>query len=642
VRKQSWLVVVAAAASITACSRKEAAQQPPLQHESSGVVENQLLVLTKPSFNASHYPSFTFETLSPTFGIYRIRGENAHSQAVIDVLQRTGDFEIVERNHTVHHTREPADKLWMSMWDLKNYGQDIPNGVQGRAGSDIKAVEAWQYLKTKGTTPPADPILVAVIDTGLDVSHPDMGGVAGSIRVNEAEKKGKPGEDDDGNGYADDVYGWNCVSKGNATLYHGQPGSPEVADDHGHGTHVSGTIAAVGDNAEGIAGIAMSAAYNVKIMPVKFLDSNGSGEEGDEICALEYALKNKADVINASYGGGGKSQIIEYFMKKLGENGTLFVAAAGNESAYLDEQPSYPASYTSPSLITVAATDSQDQMASFSNYSATLVDVAAPGVAITSTFPVELAKKDADPNPYRTWSGTSMATPHVVGAAAMALYAHPELRRKPADLKRAIMESADWLPQLAGRVRSGGRLNLLNLVKGEFANVAMKSEKWPEVACDLQTPRYPTEHQNYTWSISIPKARAFQLHVAMARVDSAFDAATLFDQFYRILTPIGPLADTWLPVSVGEKAYLKFDNGIVVVQKYLGTKEVDDPSKVMDGENAPICIKSSDKYTCYMYAKPSDPIANFRSEGITIDRVRVDADTPPTSCKVESAAGVVL
>lgn len=115
VRKQSWLVVVAAAASITACSRKEAAQQPPLQHESSGVVENQLLVLTKPSFNASHYPSFTFETLSPTFGIYRIRGENAHSQAVIDVLQRTGDFEIVERNHTVHHTHEPADKLWISM-----------------------------------------------------------------------------------------------------------------------------------------------------------------------------------------------------------------------------------------------------------------------------------------------------------------------------------------------------------------------------------------------------------------------------------------------------------------------------------------------------------------------------------------------
>jgi subtilisin family serine protease/subtilisin-like proprotein convertase family protein len=318
----------------------------------------------------------------------------------------------------------PNDGRLSDLWGLNNTGQS-----SGTVDADIDATEAWDVITGSAN------VVVGVIDTGVDYNHPDL---AANIWRNPGEVAGN-GVDDDRNGFVDDVHGYDFVNN---------DGDP--MDDEGHGTHVSGTIAAVGDNGIGITGVNWSSS----IMGLKFLDAGGSGSTANALRAVNYAMLMRQQygvnvrVTNNSWGGGGFNQSLREAIAASGNAGILFVAAAGNNGEDTDTTPHYPSNYDVATIISVAATDRQDALARFSNFGGDTVDIAAPGVSIVSTFPS---------NSYREFSGTSMATPHVAGVAALAWALSPS--STVSQIRDAIVGSVDRLAALDGRMTSAGRLN---------------------------------------------------------------------------------------------------------------------------------------------------------------------------------------
>ena len=325
----------------------------------------------------------------------------------------------------VRPTAMPNDPSFASQWSLNNVGQ-----TGGRIDADVDAVEAWQI--TTGSRG----VVVAVIDSGIDFSHPDL---AANIWTNPREIAGN-GVDDDADGYVDDVHGWDFVDVDNM---------PQ--DGFGHGTHVSGIIGAVGNNAAGVSGIA----WQVSILPLRFQNNSGMGYTGAAISALNYATKLRRAgvpiyVSNNSWGGGTTfSSTLQAAIKAHGDAGITFVVASGNSGADNDVVPRYPSGYAGDNVIAVAATDASDNLASLSNYGRTSVDLAAPGIDILSTLPG---------GRYGGMSGTSMAAPHVTGAVALLASRKPGIT--PAEVRAAIFGSVDPLASLAGKVATGGRLNV--------------------------------------------------------------------------------------------------------------------------------------------------------------------------------------
>ncbi len=257
----------------------------------------------------------------------------------------------------------------------------------------INAEAAWN--RTKGGK-----IVVAVIDTGVSYRHPD---ILENMWVNSLERDGTPNVDDDRNGFVDDVHGFDFVRND------ADPDDGPI----GHGTHCAGTIAAIGNNGRGVVGVC----WNAEIMAVRIFGDSGAPASNLQIArAIDYAVRNKAQVINASWGGPMRSLEIEAAIRRANQAGVLFVAAAGNDSQNVDSPatPSFPSGYDIPNIISVGATDANDQRASFSNFGRTKVDIGAPGVNILSLAPGDK---------YQQMSGTSMATPHVAGAAALFLSA---------------------------------------------------------------------------------------------------------------------------------------------------------------------------------------------------------------------------
>lgn len=326
-------------------------------------------------------------------------------------LEKDPRFEYVTSNDVRQTQRNSDDYSAESLWGLDK----------------IQAPQAWEQTVGSRQTP-----IIAVLDTGVDLDHPDL---QANLWTNAGEIPGN-GLDDDGNGVIDDVSGYNAVR---------QTGDPH--DDYGHGSHCAGTIAATGDNSQGVVGVN----WQARIMPVKMME-NGEGSVADTVRALAYATRMGARITSNSYGGEYNEAERDAF-----ENSPLFhVCAAGNEGNDNDVSPyyphdhpvGYPANYPLDHIMAVGASDRRDRLARFSNYGVKNVDLAAPGVGILSTVPG---------GGYEEKSGTSMATPHVAGVAGLITSLYPEISNR--ELRTRLLANVDVLPQLADKVATSGRLN---------------------------------------------------------------------------------------------------------------------------------------------------------------------------------------
>ena len=334
-------------------------------------------------------------------------------EAISHLLSR-GLVDDAERNYVVDLEAVPSDSLYGQLWGMRA----------------IEAERAWD-MSTGDRE-----VVVAVIDTGIDLEHPDL---RDNLWINAGEVAGN-GIDDDGNGYVDDVHGYNFLN---------HQMSPD--DDHGHGTQVAGTIGATGNNGVGVVGVN----WQVRMQALRFFDAAGRGTTWGAAQAIVYAARNGAHVVNASYGcHGSETSYGRQALEELAEAGGLFVAAAGNYRIDNDVTPFYPASYDMPHVVSVAASAESGQLASFSNYGRTSVDLAAPGEAILST---SLGGTYAD----RT--GTSMATAHVTGAAALYLAHHPDTEATLLANKLRVTVRDE--PTLEGVVQAGGVLQVEALLR---------------------------------------------------------------------------------------------------------------------------------------------------------------------------------
>ncbi|MFN7684341.1 MAG: S8 family peptidase, partial [Oligoflexia bacterium] len=309
--------------------------------------------------------------------------DESRLQSALQSLQQDPRVEYVEPNYIYRMSASgiPDDPMMPKLWNLINEGQKDSGGNKGKPGADVRVAPVWASGNVGSRN-----VVVAVIDTGIDWKHEDL---KANLFVNPGESGSlaNNGKDDDKNGFIDDTHGWNFEAK-----------SRKSSDDQGHGTHCAGTIGGAGNNRRGVAGVN----WEVTLMPVKFLDSNGSGTLEAAVESINYATMMKVNIMSNSWGGGGFSQALLESIQKARDAGILFVAAAGNDGRDNDSSNTYPANYDVENVVSVAALDNQDNLASFSNYGRTKVHVAAPGVNILST------KKDGG---YEVLSGTSMACP---------------------------------------------------------------------------------------------------------------------------------------------------------------------------------------------------------------------------------------
>lgn len=345
------------------------------------------------------------------------------------------EIEYAEPNYIYQHFATSNDTYYTSggLWGM--YGDASPLKTNA-FGS--QAAEAWANGNNGSVT-----VYVGIIDEGYMYTHEDIAANAGK---NPGEIAGNK-KDDDGNGYIDDVYGWDFAGNNN-TVFDG------VADDHG--THVAGTIGAVGGNSKGVAGVC----WNVKLLNAKFLGATG-GTLANAIKAIDYFTNLKKAGLNIvatnnSWGGGGFSQLLQDAIERANQQGILFIAAAGNDGLNTESATSYPSGYPNDNIIAVASITSTGTLSSFSNYALTKVDLGAPGSSIISCIPKKSGKNVV--SGYASYSGTSMATPHVTGAAALYKASNPGA--SAAQIKAAILSSAASTPSLAGKCGTGGRLNV--------------------------------------------------------------------------------------------------------------------------------------------------------------------------------------
>jgi hypothetical protein len=366
-------------------------------------------------------------------GLYRLSVDAEDPDAIpaaLSMLQNLdGMIRFAEPDYIVHTLAEPDDPSFLngSLWGMNNTGQN-----SGLAGADISALDGWA-IRTDASS-----IVVGIVDTGILSSHEDL---RDNLWFNPAEVP--DGVDNDGNGFVDDIHGINAIT------LNGDP-----TDDAGHGSHVAGTIGASGNNTKGVVGVA----WNVQLMALKFLSSGGGGAISDAVTCIDYGVDNGANILNNSWGGGFYSQALYDAVERARDAGVIFVVAAGNATTSLDSGIVYPASLPFENVVAVASTTRNDELSDFSNFGQGMVDIAAPGSEIYSVG------IDNDSH-YRYMSGTSMATPHVVGALALMASEFPD---EPwYALINRLYRGMDTLPSLGeGRVGTGGRLNLFKALSG--------------------------------------------------------------------------------------------------------------------------------------------------------------------------------
>jgi hypothetical protein len=391
----------------------------------------------------------------------------------------------IEPNYLLEANLVPNDPRLDELYGMINTGQ-----TGGTPDADIDADMAWSVSTGDSG------IVVAVIDTGIDYNHPDL---AANMWTNPGEIPDN-GIDDDGNGYVDDVHGYDFVN---------DDGDP--FDDHSHGTHCAGTIGAVGDNGIGVVGVN----WDVSLMAVKFLNSGGSGSTADAVLSVDYATTMGANLTSNSWGGGGYSQELYDAIARANAQDIAFVAAAGNGyGTNTDTNPHYPSSYDLPNVISVMATDHDDAVADFSNYGPTSVDLGAPGEDILSTTPA---------NSYGLKSGTSMATPHAAGVCALILSVNPNI--PVSQMKQVLLDATDPIPSLAGQCVSEGRLNA-------FFAIAEPDVDPPGMIDDLATTEATSNTMYLSWTATgddgeVGTASYYELRFSTAPIDdSSWDLAT--------------------------------------------------------------------------------------------------------------------
>jgi len=401
-------------------------------------------------------------------------------QAVTSLLEQPGVV-YAEPNYLWQADFIPTDAHFGLQWGLHNIGQS-----GGAVDADIDAPEAWD-LATGRT------VLIGIIDTGIDTAHIDL---RSNLWTNPGEIPDN-GVDDDTNGYVDDVHGWDWANA-----------DSDPTDDHGHGTHVAGIAAAVGNNGEGVAGVS----WDARIMSLKFLTADGVGATTGAVKAIEYALRAGCRLTCNSWGGAPFSQALYDAIDSARAAGMLFVAAAGNDRKNIDVTPHYPAGYDHDNIFSVAATDHADHIADEplwgSNWGPTRVDIGAPGVDIYSTLPGDT---------YGYLAGTSMAAPHIVGAAALLWSEHPSLTA--GQIKERLIATSDPLPDLAARTLGGGRLNL-------FAALSEYDVTPPYRVEDLVAERVEGTRVTLRWTATgddslIGRAFRYDIRVAQTPIDSS-------------------------------------------------------------------------------------------------------------------------
>lgn len=402
---------------------------------------------------------------------------NAKARGELNVAPKA-DPEIPEI--TAQETGTGADPMFDKQWGMK----------------DIGVKKAWTV--TKGT----ETITVAVLDTGVDYTHEDL---AGNMWRNQGETgvdengndMAKNGIDDDKNGFIDDVVGWDFAQK-DSKPYDITLGLLDIVlkgGNPGHGTHCAGNVGAIEGNGKGIAGVAP----NIKIMALRFITENGQGTTADAISSIKYAVDNGANVLSNSWGGEGEDDsseenvaLKEAFTYAEGK-GVLSIVAAGNGrqgKGYnndTDSKPVFPSTYDFKSIISVAAIDDKDNLGAFSNYGKRSVDIAAPGVKVMSTVPGNKYQDTIiDFLITATWDGTSMATPHVAGAAALYWSAHPDYTAD--QVKSAILQSAMPIASLKGKVSTDGKLDVNKLMNGNIDPSEMPDEDTTQPAPNPDQP----------------------------------------------------------------------------------------------------------------------------------------------------------
>jgi subtilisin family serine protease len=359
--------------------------------------------------------------------LYRLQSRSRNLVDLVNLLSSLPGVDYVEPNYIVRTTVTPNDTRFGELWGLENIGQS-----GGLAGADISAVSAWDVSTGSRSA------VVGVVDTGIDYNHPDLAANVWSAPTS----------------FTVTIGGQTITCPQGSHGFNAINNTCNPLDDNNHGTHCSGTIGAVGNNAQGVVGVNWTAS----IMGLKFLSASGSGSSADAIDCIEFAVQAKqafassgganVRVLSNSWGGGGFSQALLDQINRANANDMLFVAAAGNAGSNNDTTPNYPSNYNAANVVAVASTTRTDARSSFSNFGATTVDLGAPGSSILSTV---------RNNAYSVFSGTSMATPHVSGAAALVLSA---CTLNTAALKANLLNNVDLIGSMSGITVTGGRLNI--------------------------------------------------------------------------------------------------------------------------------------------------------------------------------------
>jgi thermitase len=478
--------------------------------EANEYVPGEVIIKYKKSYNMSSVvdklSSLGAQSVRPinvSFGnFYVAKFDTKHSvKGIIQNLESDPNIEYSEPNFIYKAIGKkedflyaPTDPQFSKLWGLNNTGTNDPNTRSGVAGADIKALKAWEIERGDRR------VKIAVIDTGIDYNHKDL---RDQMWVNEAELNGEEGVDDDGNGYVDDIHGYDFANN---------DGDP--IDGHGHGTHCAGTIGA-SHNDVGVAGVM----ENVTFIALKFLSDQGSGSTEGAIKSIDYATKMGVDIMSNSWGGGAYSEALKEAIERAAEQGIIFTAAAGNSGTNNDSSPHYPSNYDVINVISVAASDSSDNLASFSCFGSKTVHIAAPGKNILSTV---------KNNGYAVYSGTSMATPHVSGA--LGLLISKEGRLPLEEVRTRVMATSDVIKKLRGKVISGsGRLNTYNLLTDTRPErTDPKESDWVDVSIERWETAHPyNNNADETRTYDVEGAKFLRVVIKKYELENKYDTLSL-------------------------------------------------------------------------------------------------------------------